>query len=262
MLKGKNISLQKRNFKILDRIDIEIKCGEMVVIVGPNGAGKSTLLSVLANEQESVDGKILFKDKEFKQWSTRELAHFKAKFSQEFNSDIGLNVNDIVLMGRYPYFDSQPKSEDITIVNSTMKMTDIYSLKNRAYNSLSGGEKQRVHLARVLSQLQNKHTEKLIFLDEPLNNLDVKHQRRILELIKEFVQEGNSAVLVLHDLTLAAEFADKMLLLKKGKVVAYGETRKIFRTEYISTAFDFPCHIFKNPINSLPMVVFGENQHN
>ncbi|MDD3772048.1 MAG: heme ABC transporter ATP-binding protein [Weeksellaceae bacterium] len=259
MLTGKNISLQKRNFKILDKVNIEVEKGEILIIIGPNGAGKSSLLSVLANEQETAEGEIYFKGKSFNQWNSQELAHYKAKFSQEFNSDIGLSVNEIVLMGRYPYFDAQPKSEDIEIVDSTMKMTDIYSLKNRAYNSLSGGEKQRVHLARVLSQLQNNSSEKLMFLDEPLNNLDVKHQRRILELIRKFVKKGNSAVLVLHDLSLAAEFADKMVLLKKGKVIAHGETRKIFRTEFISAAFDFPCHIFKNPVNSHPMVVFGEN---
>ncbi|MFA5619372.1 MAG: heme ABC transporter ATP-binding protein [Weeksellaceae bacterium] len=257
MLSGKNISLQKRNFKILDQVDVQVGQGEILAIIGPNGAGKSSLLSMLANEQ-SAEGEILFKGKKFERWNGRELAHYKAKFSQEFNADIGLSVSEIVLMGRYPYFDSKPKAKDFEVVENTMKLTDIFSLKNRTYNSLSGGEKQRVHLARVLSQLQNDFSEKLIFLDEPLNNLDVKHQRRILELIREFVQQGNSAVLVLHDLSLAAEFADKMLLLKKGKVVAQGETRKIFRPEFISAAFDFPCHIFKNPYNSHPLVVFGE----
>ncbi|MGB3452452.1 MAG: heme ABC transporter ATP-binding protein [Moheibacter sp.] len=258
MLTGNQLSLRKRNFNLLDRVKIEVERGELLVIIGPNGAGKSTLLSVLSNEQRADRGEIYFNDKKFEEWTNSDLAQYKAKFSQEFNSNIGLQTADIVMMGRYPYFDSKPKKEDIEIVEKMMKLTEIYPFRDRNYNQLSGGEKQRVHLTRVLVQLENENSNKLIFLDEPLNNLDVRHQRQILNLIREFTENGNSAVLVLHDLSLAAEFADKILLLKKGKVVAFGDTASIFKPELISEAFDFHCEIFKNPINSQPMVVFGE----
>ncbi len=259
MLTGNNLCLEKRKFKILENVDVEVRKGEILVIIGPNGAGKSSLLSLMANEQTATEDDIQFKSKKYQEWDILELAHQKAKFSQENNSGIGLSVCEIVLMGRYPYFDSKPKQQDIAFVEEAMKKTETFDLKDRAYNSLSGGEKQRVHLARVLVQLENKLNEKLIFLDEPLNNLDVRHQHHILKEIQKFVKEGNSAVLVLHDLNLTAEFADRVLLLKKGKTVACGEVHSIFKSEIISEAFDYPCQIFKNPVNSLPMVVFGKN---
>src|SRR5690606_9861797 len=159
---------------------------EFLAIVGPNGAGKSTLLNVLANELKSHQPEsILFKNKTFRDWDLKTLAHNKAKFSQHNSNDIPLLVKDVVLMGRYPYFHSAPNSDDLKAVESAMNETDVVHLKEREYNSLSGGEKQRVQLARVLSQLQNNVMHKLIFLDEPLNNLDVKHQYKALKLFKE-----------------------------------------------------------------------------
>lgn len=261
MLTGNKLGLQKKNFKILDGIDVQVNKGEILIIIGPNGAGKSSLLSLMANEQNSASGEIYFKNKKYPEWNILELAHQKAKFSQENNSGIGLTVAEIVLMGRYPYFETQPGKTDIEFVNVAMQQTEIFHLKDRAYNSLSGGEKQRVHLARVLVQLENSNKEKLIFLDEPLNNLDVRHQHHILKLIRAFAGKGNSAVLVLHDLNLTAEFADRILLLKKGKTVAFGDINAVFKPEIISEAFDYPCQIFKNPVNALPMVVFGQPEN-
>ncbi len=256
ILKADKISCSFRNFKILKEVDVQVTSGEILIIIGPNGAGKSTLLNLLANENTSQKKYIYFRDKKFSDWKNYDLAHYKAKFSQENNSDIGLQVKDIVLMGRYPYFDTAPHKEDIAIVEEALKATDILKLQKRGYNSLSGGEKQRVHLARVLAQLQNNHTEKLAFFDEPLNNLDVRHQYRILETIKDFTRQGNAAILVLHDLNLAAEFADKVLLLKNGTKVAHGTPDYVFNEAVISKAYNFPCSLCKNPITNNPMIIF------
>jgi len=257
MLEAHKISYAHRKFSILDSIDIAVANGELLVIVGPNGAGKSTLLSVLANEALKQEDAIYFKKKQFKDWDIKELSHNKAKFSQQNNPDIPLLVQDIVLMGRYPYFNSNPNKEDWDIIGETMKEMDIYELKERNYNTLSGGEKQRVHLARVFAQLQNTLGNKLIFLDEPLNNLDVKHQYNIMETIKKFTQQGNTAIMVLHDLNLAAQFADNVLLIKKGKVVANGNPKTVFTESIITETYNFQCTICPNPITKNPMVLFG-----
>lgn len=169
MLEANNISYAHRKFTILEGIDVSVNPGELLVIVGPNGAGKSTLLSVLANEMGKTADPVIFKKKTFKQWDDKELAHNKAKFSQSNNSDIPLSVADVVMMGRYPYFNASPSKTDHDATLTAMEETDVATLKDRDYNSLSGGEKQRVHLARVLCQLDNEVTEKLVFLDEPLN---------------------------------------------------------------------------------------------
>lgn len=256
MLKGKNISYSHKDFKILSEIDFSAKNGKMITIVGPNGAGKSTLLSVLSNELEKFDN-ILFKEKTFKEWHTGELSQHKAKFSQQYNSDIPLLVGDVTLMGRYPYFDNNPSETDLIAVENAMKQTDVFHLKDRDYNTLSGGEKQRVHLARVLAQLDNDIQNKLIFLDEPLNNLDIYHQYKILENIRKFTQKGNTAILVLHDLNLTARFSDEVFLMKGGKVVANDIPLNIFTKEIITDVYNFPCTIFENPVDKKPMIFFG-----
>jgi iron complex transport system ATP-binding protein len=257
MLEAHKISYSHRKFAILENIDVSVNYGELLVIVGPNGAGKSTLLSMLANEIGKDEEPIYFKNKTFEEWDSRQLAHHKAKFSQSNSHDIPLTVKDVVMMGRYPYFQSAPHKEDREAVAKAMQETDVALLENRDYNLLSGGEKQRVHLARVLVQLDNDIAHKLIFLDEPLNNLDVLHQHRILHTIKNFTGRGNTAVMVLHDLNLAAQFADKVMLLKKGKIVAHDVPDKVFTKETISKAYNFPCTICPNPVNKNPLIIFG-----
>ncbi|RNA62745.1 heme ABC transporter ATP-binding protein [Chryseobacterium nematophagum] len=256
MIKAHQINYKHKEFHILNGIDVALEYGEFLAIVGPNGAGKSSLLSVLANEIKSKQH-ILFKNKNIKDWEVKELSKHKAKFSQHNSNDIPLEVKDVVMMGRYPYFDTQPRQEDHDAMNSMMDETDVFHLKDREYNTLSGGEKQRVHLSRVMAQLQNEIAHKLVFLDEPLNNLDIKHQYKALEIIKNFTQKANSAIVVLHDLNLAAQFADKVLLMKSGKVSAYGKPDEVFTAENISKAYNFPCTICQHPIHNNPMIIFG-----
>jgi len=257
MIKAHHISYRHKEFHILDGIDISVGYGEFLAIVGPNGAGKSSLLSVLANEVKQGKQNIVFKDKPITNWEVRELSQHKAKFSQHNSNDITLDVKDVVMMGRYPYFDAQPRKEDLEAMNNMMYETDVFHLKDREYNTLSGGEKQRVHLSRVMAQLQNDIAHKLLFLDEPLNNLDVKHQYKALEIIKKFTQKANSAIVVLHDLNLAAQFADKILLMKSGKVAAHGTPQEVFTADTISKAYNFPCTICDHPITNNPMIIFG-----
>jgi len=258
MIEAHQINYKHKNFHILDAVDVSVEYGEFLAIVGPNGAGKSSLLSILANEiKDHIEQQILFKNKKITDWKIIDLSHHKAKFSQHHSNDIPLLVKDVVMMGRYPYFDNEAKNEDYEAVNFVMIETDILHLQNRDYNSLSGGEKQRVHLSRVLAQLQNDVAHKLIFLDEPLNNLDIKYQYKTLQLIKNFTAKANSAIVVLHDLNLAAQFADKILLMKAGKVVASGKPNDVFTPEKISETYSFPCQICENPINKNPMIIFG-----
>ena len=258
MIKGHDITYSHKDFHILKSVNLKVEYGEFLAIVGPNGAGKSTLLSVLANEISSKQkNNVLFKEKEFKHWSLKELAKNKAKFSQHNPGDITLLVKDVVLMGRYPYFNTSPNQEDLKAVEDSMKETDVLHLQEREYNHLSGGEKQRVHLARVLAQLKNEVTHKLLFLDEPLNNLDVKHQYRALQTIKDFTRKANSAIVVLHDLNLAAQFADNILLMKNGEVASHGKPNEVFQQEIITEAYNFPCAICANPITKNPMIIFG-----
>ena len=257
MLEAFKVSYSHRKFNILDNIDVSVTEGELLIIVGPNGAGKSTLLSLLANELGKNEEPVFFKKKTFREWDEKDLAHSKAKFSQNNSHDIPLTTEDVIMMGRYPYFNSVPHKNDHEAVARASEETDVVHLKGRDYNTLSGGEKQRIHLARVLAQLDNEVKNKLVFLDEPLNNLDVLHQHRILHTIKNFTERGNTAVMVLHDLNLAAQFADRIMLLKKGRIVAHDVPGKVFTKEIISKVYNFPCTICPNPVNKNPLIIFG-----
>lgn len=257
MVKGHKISYSHKNYSILKGVDVEVGYGDMLVIVGPNGAGKSTLLNILANEISQNTEEIYFKQKRFKEWSIPDLSKNKAKFSQQYSNDIPLTVKDVVLMGRYPYFDSTPKPQDLEAVEAVMNETEISELQNRDYNTLSGGEKQRVHLARIMAQVSNEIAHKLVLLDEPLNNLDVKHQYKVLEMMSAFAKRGNTVVIVLHDLNLAAKFGTKILLMQKGKVVAQGNPEEVFTSDIISETYGFPCTILPNPANKQPIILFG-----
>ena len=257
MVKGHKISYSHKSYSILKGVDVSVEYGDMLVIVGPNGAGKSTLLNILANELSQNKEDIYFKLKRFKEWNVLDLSKNKAKFSQHYNGDIPLPVRDVVLMGRYPYFGSIPQSSDLSAMEEVMKEVGIWELREREYNSLSGGEKQRVHLARVMAQLKNEVAHKLVLLDEPLNNLDVKHQYQVLELMAAFAKKGNTVITVLHDLNLAARFATRVLMMKNGSVLAQGAPGEVLTPETISEAYGFPCSIWTHPVRQHPVILFG-----
>lgn len=258
MIEANKLNYIAKERFIINDIDFACNEGEFIVVLGPNGAGKSTFLSILADEIHQKGNKISLKSCEYPKWCKKTLPKHKAKFSQHHNADIPLQVEDVVMMGRYPYFDTIPSDLDKKVIQESMACIDICPLQNRTYNQLSGGEKQRVHLARVLAQLNNEIDNKVLFLDEPLNNLDILHQHKILTLIKEFTTAKNTAIVVLHDLNLAVQYADKILLLEKGKKVIYDTPTKVLTQEILTKVYNFPCTVTTNPINNNPLIIFGQ----
>lgn len=242
---------------LINNIDLTIHPGELIAIVGPNGAGKSTLLNCISSELKYEALSFKFKEKQINQYTKKELPLHRAKFSQQQASEINLKINEIVLMGRYPYFSNEPDDEDWQLVNLWMQKTETNHLQDREYEQLSGGEKQRLHLARVFAQLENNIDQKLIVLDEPLNNLDVAHQYKTLHLIKAFTKNNNAALVVLHDLNIAAQFADRLLLLNKGKIEIVDTPEKVLTKERISKVYQYPCTLSNHPVTQQPIILFG-----
>ncbi len=257
MIQAEHIRFPTKTAAILKDINFRAEKGKLIAIIGPNGAGKSSLLNYLANEIDPKKNCTCFKGKNYREWCRNELACQKAKFSQQQQNDIPLRVKDILLMGRYPYFHQQPNANDWEATKIWMQKTEISHLENREYNQLSGGEKQRVHLARIFAQVENKAQEKLVFLDEPLNNLDIAHQFKILQTIKDFTQNNNTAITVLHDLNLTAQFADEVVLMQDGEIKMYDSPEKVFQQKTIENVYQFPCKIISNPITNRPYIVFG-----
>lgn len=260
MIRVQNISYHVGNKRILDDVSFDAHPGELLVILGNNGAGKSTLLKSICNDIKPSRGNILIEDKCIRTYPPQELAKKRAVLNQHTSISLPFKVNEIVMMGRYPYFKNRETARDILVVNDAIAKAGITHLARQNYLTLSGGEQQRVQLARVLAQASGTGTRYLL-LDEPVNSLDVKHQHNTLQLAVAFARAGNGVVAILHDLNLAAMYADKILLLKAGKTAAYGTPREVLTSKTITSAFGFPAQVMPHPTLDCLMISFGIPAH-
>lgn len=224
------------NKPIVQDINLEIKSGEVCCIIGPNGSGKSTLLKALSNILD-YDGNIILNGINLKDLSRKQLSRKIAFLSQSIESYFSYTVYDTVILGRYPYINgvfATPSNKDYKIVNEALKLVGIYDIKNKLINEISGGQLQRVFLARTIAQ-----QPKVILLDEPTNHLDFKHQIEIIDYIKDWAKKENKIVVaVLHDLNLVQKYADKVMLLNNGKSVCIGNTKEILSSKIIKDVYD------------------------
>jgi iron complex transport system ATP-binding protein len=225
MVRIKNVSYSYgERFSISD-ISLEIGRGEVTVLLGPNGSGKTTLLNLISGILKPQSGEVFLLEENIHQMKSKSRAKSIAVVRQFVNASFGYSVFDIVSMGRYAYkrrFEALSK-DDIEIVRHFLREMGIEHLQNEAVNKISGGELQRVSLARALSQQSD-----VLLLDEPVNHLDIRHRYDILNTIKSRAERGHTALCVLHDIGLALKYADKLVLLKDGRL------KKVCRTEEIT----------------------------
>jgi iron complex transport system ATP-binding protein len=257
MLKAENISFKVGYKYLLQESTMQFEPGKFHVIMGANGAGKSTLLKLLAGDQKNSSGKIVLFEKELNDYSKKELATKRAVLSQHYNITFPISVNDIVLMGRYPYFSNNPTANDLSICKQAMQLMNVYDLADRDYNTLSGGEAQKVQMCRVLSQIAEakEGEEKLLFLDEPVSHLDIKYQHQLLKAAKNLCNQHTTAIAVLHDINLSIAYADRILFMKQGEILYDTARLSDISTEMIRDVFDVSS-IILHPDNHKPVVIF------
>lgn len=250
MLQLKNISYLAKTRTLLHNTSCELNNGELIAIVGSNGAGKSTMMRCISGEYRPASGSVIWKGKDISQYRITDMAKERAMLTQANNTNTGFNVSQVVMLGRYPHYDYYPAKSDNEIVESSISSQGLDRFKERSYSTLSGGEQQRVHLARVMAQLceavdNNKPwaKDKLLLLDEPLNNLDIRYQMDMLRSVKKFAEAGNTVIAVLHDINLALHFAHTILLMKEGRVIAHGKPSEVITEENIMECFQIPCQI-------------------
>lgn len=246
MLIADRISYSIKKKTILEEISFDVRPGEFLAVIGPNGAGKSTLLKILCGEIKKYSGKVLFQDYDLNTFKSLELATQRAVLSQSISLALPFKVSEVVMMGRYPHFKSAPSRVDHRIVEECLELTGMLHFKDRNYLTLSGGEKQRVHLARVLAQLNSQDAQdkgKILFLDEPVNGLDLKYQQQVMKVAREWKGEMYSVVAVLHDLNLAAHYADRILLLNNGKQELLDVPAKVLTKENIKKVYDIEVRV-------------------
>jgi iron complex transport system ATP-binding protein len=241
VLTASDITFRVGNKTLISDISASFAPGGLHLIVGPNGAGKSTLVKVLARLLRPQAGKVEYEGADVSQTSESELAKRRAVLSQAIEIAFPLTVREVVMMGRYPHFSGRPGSADEHIVDEVMQHFDVTEFTDRYYQTLSGGERQRVNFARVLAQLWRDGATDLcryLFLDEPLTFLDIRHQIDFMKRIRSFTQGAEVVTVgVVHDLNLAARFADQILVLNGGRIVASGTPLEVLTTERIRQVF-------------------------
>ncbi|GAB4043872.1 heme ABC transporter ATP-binding protein [Spirosoma litoris] len=264
MLGVRNISYQIRNRKLLDGVSFQAKPGELLAIVGANGAGKSTLLKLCTRELIKFTGEIRLFDRPLPSYSDKELSLFRAVLPQQNSVVFPFLVSELVLMGRYPHFEFHPSERDYAIAEMALQKVGMWDFASRIFTTLSGGEQQRVQLARVLAQIWDVE-QGILFLDEPTTGLDLLHQHQMLEIAHEFTKKGFCVVVILHDLNLAAQYADQIVMLRSGRVEAIGTPREVITEETIHRVFNLKVWLIDHPEMDCPMVVpqhyqFSDNQ--
>ena len=258
MLSTKGIQYSIGKNHILKGISAEFLPGELAMIVGPNGSGKSTFLKIFSGEINKFDGQVLYDDVSIQSISKEELATRRAVMSQQTELGFPLTVEEVVMMGRYPHFTFNPGAKDHSICNEVMVKMDLEAFKERNYTTLSGGEKQRVQYARVLSQIWDDPGQgcRYLFLDEPLNNLDIAYQQDFLQVANALKNKNTVLVAVMHDLNLAIQYADKLLFFKEGALAACGKPKDLITEELIRQVFNVSTHIINNPVTNQPLVIY------
>jgi len=254
ILRIKNLECGYGAKTILRNIDISIKKGELLGIIGPNGSGKTTLIRAISSVMPIKNGSIELDAMPVCKMNRGAIARSMAVVSQTRESMVfSMTVEEAVLLGRIPYFKKYQwieKSEDLKIVEESMCLTDIIALRERELTSLSGGEKQRVFIARALAQ-----KPRLLLLDEPTTHLDITHQVRVLDLIRKLNKEfGLTVAMVLHDLNLASEYCHKIVLLNKGSVHKIGMPEEVMNFETIEEVYKTLVVVEKSPVSSKPHV--------
>lgn len=246
MIDVKNISFSISSKKtLLKDISLTAKAGELLTILGPNGAGKSTLLKMLSGALKPSKGSIAIDGKPIHTFSKPELSQQRAVLSQHYSMTADFLVKDVVMMGRYPHFKGRPLPSDFSVVKKSLETVGMLDLSERNINTLSGGEQQRVHLARVLAQINyaDPHRKGLMLLDEPVSSLDIQYQHVVLTIAKEKSLQGHAVISVLHDLNLAAQYADRIIILKQGAKFADDIPEKALNTELLEKVYNIPFQI-------------------
>jgi iron complex transport system ATP-binding protein len=229
--------------EILHGLSVEFGESSLTAIVGPNGAGKSTLMSVLAGVRETYGGSCLFRGREVSRWVKRDLARQTAFIPQMIRLEFPFTAQQVVFMGRTPYCHGLFESpDDEAAVRRAMALTDSLPFAQREYRALSGGEKQRVVLASALAQ-----DPSVLLLDEPTTFLDLKHQVATYALLQSLAGKGMAVIAVTHDLNLAASYADRIVVLSRGRIAADGKPANVLQARLLREVFEVDLEIREGP---------------
>lgn len=250
LVEGRGIGVSLGGRPVLSGVDLQVVAGELVALVGPNGAGKSSLLGALTGDLPITAGTLVVDGRPLPEWTTTELARRRAVLPQQVTMTFPFEVGEVVQMGRAPWAGSDQEDDDEEVVAAALAEVDATHLATRRFPTLSGGERARVALARVLAQ-----STQLLLLDEPTAALDLQHQELVLVAARRRIAAGDAAVVVLHDLDLAGAYADRVVLLDRGSVAAQGQPAAVLTADRVSEVYRHPVEVIDHPRGGGPLVL-------
>jgi len=251
------VSVKYNSVEALKEVSLSLTQGEILGVIGPNGSGKSTLLKAIYKALR-FEGEIKIRNRDLLEMSRREIAKHISVVPQEFHPEFPFSALELVLTGRTPHLSPlRPESEkDLRIAEESLEEMGAIHLKDRDLRKMSGGERQKVLIARALAQ-----EGEILLMDEPTSHLDMRNSIETMEKIKEIVSRGKGAVVVMHDLNLASRYCDKLLLLKEGIIHSMGRPKKVITEENIEEVYRVRVKVFGDPPIVVPLGVIGdENQ--
>ncbi|SDJ77667.1 iron ABC transporter ATP-binding protein [Paenibacillus naphthalenovorans] len=239
MIEVRNVSKRYGGKPVIDNATVNIAKGKITAFIGPNGAGKSTLLSMISRLIAKDSGDIRIDGKELGEWKSNELARKISILKQSNHINVRLTVRELVSFGRFPYSQGRLTDEDQAFVQEAMAYMELEEMQHKYLDELSGGQRQRAYIAMVIAQ----NTE-YVLLDEPLNNLDMKHSVQIMKVLRRMVSElGKTIVIVIHDINFASCYSDCIVALKDGQIVQEGATESIITGPVLKEVYDMDIRI-------------------
>ncbi|AOA58043.1 iron ABC transporter ATP-binding protein [Acinetobacter larvae] len=246
----KNISKSYQQHKVVDDVSLRIEKGQFTAFIGPNGAGKSTLLSIISRLITADHGEIYLDDENIQDMKSIDIAKKLAILKQSNHTELRLSVAELVAFGRFPYSQGHLSHIDHNKIKQAIAYMDLETLQHQQLSELSGGQRQRAYIAMILAQDTD-----YILLDEPLNNLDMKHAAQMMQLLKKLAeQHGKSIIVVIHDINFASVYADQIIAMKNGRLLYQQPPAQLMNEETLNDIFDF--HIPIHQVNQHKLGLF------
>lgn len=249
-MRAVDVSVDRGDRRVLESVSLDVRAGEVLALVGPNGAGKSTLLAALSGDTAVAEGTVELDDRPLDEWTGSEMARRRAVLPQQHTVGFSFTAAEVVRMGRTPWARTTLRDDDDAAVDEAMAACDVQRFAQRPFSALSGGEKARVALARVLAQRTST-----LLLDEPTAALDLGHQEAVMRLAAQRARDGAAVVVVLHDLALAAAYADTVAVLADGGLTALGTPRKVLNEELLGRVYGHPVEVLTHPRTGAQLVL-------
>ncbi|MEI4770783.1 ABC transporter ATP-binding protein [Psychrobacillus sp. FJAT-51614] len=250
MIQVKEVTKYFSKKPVVDNVSVNIQSGKITSFIGPNGAGKSTLLSMVSRLLDADTGEVLLDKSNVSKWKSDEFSKRVSILKQSNYMNVRLTIRELVSFGRFPYSKGRLNTEDMKMIDQAIEYMNLADIEDSYLDELSGGQRQRAFIAMVIAQ----DTE-YILLDEPLNNLDMKHSVQIMKILRKLVEElGKTVVIVLHDINFASVYSDYIVALKDGRVIKDGPTHEIINSDALKEIYDMDIPI--QEMNSCRICVY------